>query len=118
MGYDMANNDNPSQIQTADASPVASSLIETFRSIGYSFETALADIIDNAITANATEIRIHPVWAGGKSYVTIVDNGYGMSNQELIAALVPGSKKSITRTYRERSRAIRSWTQNCFFFSV
>ena len=88
----MANNDNPSQIQTADASPVASSLIETFRSIGYSFETALADIIDNAITANATEIRIHPVWAGGKSYVTIVDNGYGMSNQELIAALVPGSK--------------------------
>lgn len=101
----MANNDNPSQIQTADASPVASSLIETFRSIGYSFETALADIIDNAITANATEIRIHPVWAGGKSYVTIVDNGYGMSNQELIAALVPGSKNPLQeRTEKDLGR--------------
>jgi hypothetical protein len=35
------------------AEPEASSMIETFRAIGYSIETAIADIIDNSITAGA-----------------------------------------------------------------
>lgn len=83
-------------MKTAEAAPVASSLIETFRSIGYSFETALADIIDNSITAGATEIIVRPEWHGGNSFVTIVDNGCGMTNEELIQALVPGSKNPLS----------------------
>ena len=36
--------------------PEPSILIESLRDIGYSFNSALADIVDNSITANADEI--------------------------------------------------------------
>lgn len=38
--------------------PYAPILVESTRSIGYSFEAAVADIIDNSISASATEVRI------------------------------------------------------------
>ena len=38
--------------------PYAPILVESTRSIGYSFEAAVADIIDNSISANATEVRV------------------------------------------------------------
>ena len=38
--------------------PFAPILVESTRSIGYSFESALADIIDNSIGKNATEVNI------------------------------------------------------------
>jgi hypothetical protein len=38
-----------SKYQTASAIPEASSMIETFRAIGYNIETAVADIIDNSV---------------------------------------------------------------------
>ena len=41
-----------------EAIPEASSMIETFRAIGYNLETAVADIIDNSITACAKQIII------------------------------------------------------------
>ena len=34
-------------IKTASAIPGAAAMIETFRAIGYSLETAVADIVDN-----------------------------------------------------------------------
>ena len=38
--------------------PYAPILVESTRSIGYSFESALADIIDNSLGKNATEINV------------------------------------------------------------
>ena len=43
-------------IQTAQAIPRAAAMIETFRAIGYSLETAVADIVDNSISASAKNI--------------------------------------------------------------
>lgn len=83
------------KLMTADATPIASSLIETFRSIGYNFETALADIIDNSITAGASQITVSPQWEGGNSYLSVVDDGCGMTNEELIQAMVPGSSNPL-----------------------
>ena len=34
-------------------------LMNSMRSIGYSFKTAVADIIDNSISAHASEIKIY-----------------------------------------------------------
>ena len=51
-----------SNIQTASAVPGAAAMIETFRAIGYSLETAVADIIDNSISAEAKNIYINRVW--------------------------------------------------------
>ena len=38
--------------------PNAPILVESTRSIGYSFESALADIIDNSLSVNATVINV------------------------------------------------------------
>ena len=42
-------------LEIQQAIPEAASMIESFRAIGYSLETAVADIIDNAITAKASK---------------------------------------------------------------
>ncbi|MBE9888458.1 ATP-binding protein [Enterococcus durans] len=70
--------------------PEASNLIESQRSIGYTFETAIADIIDNSISAKATRIDIN--FDHQQKYVAILDNGYGMSKEELLQAMKYGSK--------------------------
>ena len=59
-----------SKLQKAEAIPEAASMIETFRAIGYSLETAVADIIDNSISANAKSIYINRLWRGSKSVIT------------------------------------------------
>jgi anti-sigma regulatory factor (Ser/Thr protein kinase) len=75
--------------------PHASSLIESLRDIGYSFESAVADIIDNSITANAREIKIYFDFKDKKFLLAIIDNGIGMSKNELIEAMRPGSKNPL-----------------------
>lgn len=42
-----------SKVITHDATPEAYSMVQTFRSYGYNLETAMSDIIDNAISAKA-----------------------------------------------------------------
>ena len=79
-------------IKTVKAEPNASSMFNTMRSIGYTVETALADIIDNSISAGATFIDIIYEFESSDSYLAIIDNGNGMSNDELVDALRPGSR--------------------------
>ena len=83
---------NYRNIETTAAEPCASSMILTFRAIGYSLETAVADVIDNSISANAKKIWFSSEWKGGDSVITILDDGYGMNNDELVQAMKPGAK--------------------------
>ena len=64
-------------------------VLESLRSIGYSLETAVADIIDNSISAGARHIHFDTVSDG--EYIMISDDGRGMSESELINALKLGS---------------------------
>ena len=84
-----------SNIETAQAEPDASSMIETFRAIGYSIETAIADIIDNSITAGAKNIWVDYDWKGPGTVLSILDDGYGMNNEELIQAMRPGARNPL-----------------------
>lgn len=68
------------------------SLIESVRSFGYDLNTAIADIVDNSITANATKINVHLEWNNGEPFVSILDNGNGMNDIELSRNIVLGSK--------------------------
>lgn len=86
---------NYDNIQTQTAIPEASSMIETFRAIGYNLETAVADIIDNAISADAKNIYIERIWHGGKSIITIKDDGHGMNEEELVNAMRPGAQNPL-----------------------
>ena len=82
-------------IEIQEAIPEAASMIETFRAIGYNLETAVADIIDNSITAYAKHITIQRIWDGSNSVITIKDDGKGMSNEELIHAMRPGAQNPL-----------------------
>ena len=82
---------NYKDLKTAEAIPAAKSLIETFRAIGYTLETAVADIIDNSLSAMAKNIYIVRTWKGEHSSIAISDDGIGMDNNELIKALTPGT---------------------------
>ncbi len=71
--------------------PYAPSLIESMRSVGYSLESAIADLIDNSISASAKKISIRysPHEA---PYVAILDDGFGMKPDELTKAMRHGSR--------------------------
>lgn len=71
--------------------PSPLSLIESLRNLGYSIQTAVADIIDNSISADADEINIDFSWNTGSPWLAITDNGHGMSRAELINAMRFGS---------------------------
>ena len=79
-------------MRTVKAAPEAALLIESMRDIGYSLETALADVIDNSITAKATRIDILADLDPSSLRIGILDNGSGMTEPELIAAMKPGSR--------------------------
>jgi hypothetical protein len=51
--------------------PRASAMIEAFRAVGYSLPTAIADLIDNSITAKAKNIWLMFSWNGSNSYIAI-----------------------------------------------
>lgn len=69
--------------------PEARLLLSSLRSVGYNEETAIADIIDNCISAQAHEIQIQFDWS--KKRIVISDDGFGMSAEELIENMRIGS---------------------------
>ncbi len=73
--------------------PYAPILVESTRSIGYSFESALADIIDNSISKGAKEIHVK-FDSNQPQYVAVIDDACGMSEEELLQAMRYGSKSS------------------------
>ncbi len=82
-------------MQTKEVSPRASVLIESMRDIGYSLETALADIVDNSITAGSTCIRLFASTDKASPYIAILDDGQGMDSDEILAAMRLGSRSPL-----------------------
>jgi len=88
-------------MQTVEAAPRASVLIESMRDIGYSLETALADIIDNSLTAGARNIQILTPPDRASPRIGILDDGDGMTRDDLLAAMRLGSRSPLEE--RERT---------------
>lgn len=65
--------------------------VNSLRAFGYSVETAIADLIDNSVTAGADKIFVTYDIDSFGSYVRIEDNGIGMSETELTNAMKFGS---------------------------
>lgn len=78
-------------MQSINLPPFAPILMESTRAIGYSLETAIADIVDNSIAAGASNVSIEffPV---DREYISILDNGTGMDGEQLTTAMQYGSK--------------------------
>lgn len=75
--------------------PAADTLMKSMRSMGYSFESAIADVIDNSISAKARNIHIlFPVDPLKDIAVGIWDDGLGMDSDELFEAMRYGSSSA------------------------
>ena len=77
-----------------EAPPNVLGLLKTLTKIGYSLETSIADIIDNSIGATAEKIEIQIPYNTENSapFISIKDDGIGMTQQELISNMVIGCK--------------------------
>lgn len=75
--------------------PDPGALIESLRSFGYSLEASIADIVDNSVTAGACNIHIQFSWSGEQSTIAIMDDGCGMTEDELVNAMRPGSRSPL-----------------------
>lgn len=81
-------------VNTISLPPVAPTLIEATRAIGYSIETAVADILDNSIAAQASVITVW-YFPGDNPYVAILDDGTGMDYDQLVQAMRFGSRNPL-----------------------
>lgn len=75
-----------------DLSPDPKSHIKTLMRIGYTLSSAVSDIIDNSITAQSSSIEIYAPPGLDNPIISILDNGIGMSPDELIANMKIGCK--------------------------
>lgn len=78
-------------MRVKQSTPYAPLLIESMRSLGYSFDTAIADLIDNSVSAKAKNIDIL-LDPSDDPQLIIFDNGLGMDAATLEEALRFGSR--------------------------
>lgn len=72
-----------------EKTPHAKMLLVALRSVGYTNNTAIADIVDNSVSGAATEIELYFDWDNRR--IIIADNGFGMDYQELMDAMEIGA---------------------------
>jgi hypothetical protein len=80
-----------------DVPPSAARLTGSLRDIGYDFQTAIADLVDNSIAAGAHQVDVSLIFDPKASYVLISDDGSGMTPAALLEALRFGSRRAYTR---------------------
>lgn len=92
LAYDLAN-------------PHPAGTIESLKSLGYSTEAAIADLVDNSIAADARKIDVTFTWDGRHSWVAVADDGEGMRGPELVTAMTIAARgPSAPRTARDLGR--------------
>ncbi len=88
-----------------DGAPRPKAHIKTLMKIGYDFCTAISDIIDNSVSAKSTTIKIFSLPGRSSPFISIVDDGHGMTEDELISNMVIGCKDpSLQRQAQDQSR--------------
>jgi hypothetical protein len=87
------------------ANPHPAGTIESLRSLGYSTEAAVADLVDNSIAADAQQVDVIFTWDGRGSWAAVVDDGHGMTEPELVTAMtIAGRGPGTPRTARDLGR--------------
>lgn len=85
---------NKSQISYVDVAPDVQRISEGLRDTGYDFNTAIADVVDNSIAADAKNISIQlAIDFAGEIVVAVCDDGSGMDRNGLINAMRYGSSR-------------------------
>ncbi|MDG4803560.1 ATP-binding protein [Micromonospora sp. WMMD980] len=71
--------------------PSAARLTNSLRDLGYEFSNAVADLIDNSVTAGAGKVGITFHFDGPESWIRIVDDGSGMTGASVSEAMRLGT---------------------------
>jgi hypothetical protein len=71
--------------------PNAAKLMDSLRYLGYDNYSAIFDLVDNSLDAEAKTINIVISQVGGDAMISIADDGYGMDEKVLDEALKLGS---------------------------
>jgi hypothetical protein len=88
-----------------EANPNPEFLIKSIAEQGYSLETALADLMDNSITANATKIEVLTDIESDPFLLFIADNGDGMDPDSLMKNMqFPSKSPEHTREQTDLGR--------------
>lgn len=86
---------SPHPERKLELAPSPAALIESLRDMGYSLRTALADVIDNSITARAREIQILADTHVDRPAIGVLDDGCGMNWEQLREAMRPGTRSPL-----------------------
>jgi len=85
---------NKNRSETIKIIPSAKRLVNSLRDLGYDFSQAVADLVDNSITAGAQTISIDLRFDGPDSWFRLVDDGCGMTGSETTEAMRYGAQQS------------------------
>lgn len=78
-------------MKTENTPPNVGNFVKSLRDVGYTLEVAVADIVDNSISASASHIQIYAV-PNPEMIFCILDDGSGMTELELVEAMRLSSK--------------------------
>lgn len=73
--------------------PSAARTVSSMRDIGYELPQAIADLVDNSISAGARSVAVDLQFDGDGSWIRVADNGSGMDSQALTEAMRYGSDR-------------------------
>lgn len=78
------------------AAPEPAGMVASLSSLGYSLPAAIADLVDNSISVEARNIDVEFTWAGQDSWIAVVDDGWGMTAEELVTAMTVAARGPAT----------------------
>lgn len=82
------------EVSYIEVAPDVQRISEGLRDTGYDFNTAIADVVDNSIAADAKNVSIRlAIDFAGEIIVAVADDGAGMDREGLINAMRYGSER-------------------------
>jgi hypothetical protein len=79
-------------------------MVKSLRGLGYRPATAIADLIDNSLSAGATIVQVEFLWHESNPRIRVTDNGRGMTSPELIEAMRFGRDPTAPRSVDDLGR--------------
>lgn len=86
---------NPKSVPPEHCPPRPGAMISSLRAFGYDLPMAVADLIDNSIFANSRTIKVDYDWNEGNPWLRVLDDGDGMTEAKLKAAMRLGSQSPL-----------------------
>ncbi|MEV4975472.1 ATP-binding protein [Streptomyces scopuliridis] len=84
--------------KTIQVVPRARRTLTSLRNLGYDLRHAVADIVDNSVSADATTVHVTVRFDGTRSWIRISDDGRGMDAETLSEAFRYGSDREYNGT--------------------